>query len=114
MAKKRIFKIMFTNQGKVYEMYARRVGQGDLYGFVEVEELLFGEKSSLLVDPGEEQLKLEFNGVKKTYIPFHSVIRVDEVEKEGAGKILHLANQGNGSSPAVSQMPLPDKGPVKS
>lgn len=114
MARKRIFKVMFTNQGKVYEVYARRVGQGEMYGFIEVEELLFGERSSLLVDPGEEQLKLEFSGVKKTYIPFHSVIRVDEVEKEGAGKILQLASQPNGTLPGVSPMPLPDRGPVKS
>lgn len=111
MARKRIFRISFTNNGKVYEMYCRRVNHGELYGFVEVEELLFGERSSLLVDPGEEQLKLEFSGVKKTYIPFHSVIRIDEVEKEGSGKIIHLANQGAGM--ASPSLPLPDKGPAK-
>ena len=112
MARKRIFRVSFTNNGKLYEIYCRRVGQGELYGFVEVEEIVFGEKSSLLVDPGEEQLKLEFNGVKKTFIPFHSVIRIDEVEKEGAGKVLHLANQQQqGVSPAL---PVPEKGPVKS
>ena len=96
MKKKRIYKILFMNQGKAYEIYARQVTQGALYGFVEVEELLFGERTTLLVDPSEEQLKLEFNGVQKTYIPFQSVIRIDEVEKEGTGKIIHLASQAEG------------------
>jgi hypothetical protein len=114
MARKRIFKIMFTSQGKVYEIYARKVDHGTLYGFVEVEELLFGEKSTLLVDPAEEQLKLEFSGVNRTYIPFHSVIRIDEVDKEGSGKVLHLANQGGANGQLPQPMPIPDRGPAKS
>src|SRR6266540_417001 len=93
MAKKRIYKVIFSNQGKVYEIYARHVQQGEMYGFVEVEELVFGERTSLVVDPGEEQLKNEYSGVKKTYIPFNAVIRIDEVEKEGAGKVLQLASE---------------------
>ena len=36
----------------------------EMYGFVEVEQILFGEKSQLLVDPGEEKLKTEFAGGK--------------------------------------------------
>src|SRR4051812_40886626 len=43
MASSHIFKIMFVNQGKVYEVYARKVGQGRLFGFIEVEDLTFGE-----------------------------------------------------------------------
>ena len=37
----RVLRISFITQGKVYEIYARRVRQGDLYGFVEVQEILF-------------------------------------------------------------------------
>ena len=58
-----------------------------MYGFVEVEELLFGEKSSLLVDPSEDRLKSEFADVKRTFLPMHAIIRIDEVEKEGISKI---------------------------
>ena len=90
MAKKRVYKVIFLNQGKVFEIYARQVTSGDLYGFVEVQGLLFGERTTLVVDPSEEQLKLEFNGVGRTYIPFHSIVRIDEVEREGQGKILQL------------------------
>ena len=87
MASSHIFKIMFVNQGKVYEIYARKVGQGRLFGFIEVEELVFGERSSVVVDPGEERIKSEFTGVKCTMLPMHSILRIDEVKKQGQAKV---------------------------
>jgi hypothetical protein len=84
MASSHIFKIMFVNQGKVYEVYARKVSQGRLFGFIEVEELVFGERSTVVLDPGEERIKSEFTGVKCTMLPMHSILRIDEVKKQGA------------------------------
>ena len=57
-----VFRISFLNQGKIYEIYAKRVQQGELYGFVEVQGLLFEDSSKLLVDPSTERLKAEFKG----------------------------------------------------
>lgn len=94
-AKTDIYKVLFVNQGKVFEIYARSVYQGNLYGFVEVEELLFGNKTTLLVDPAEERLQNEFAGVKRTFLPMHSIIRIDLVEKEGASKIRGSAGEDN-------------------
>ena len=96
-----IYKIFFMGQGQVYEIYARSVGHGDLFGFIEVEELVFGERTSVVVDPAEERIKTEFNGVKRTFIPMHSVIRIDEVEKQGISKV-SKAEGGN-----VTQFPMP-------
>ena len=87
MASSHIFKIMFVNQGKVYEVYARKVSQGRLFGFIEVEELVFGERSSVVLDPGEERIKSEFTGVKCTMLPMHSILRIDEVKKQGTAKV---------------------------
>ena len=92
---KRIYKVIFLNQGKVYEIYARNVYQGNLYGFIEIEELIFQEKSSMLVNPAEERLQTEFAGVQRSYIPIHSVLRIDEVEKEGASKIRGTSEPGD-------------------
>src|SRR5687768_16401748 len=100
MASSHIFKIMFVNQGKVYEVYARKVGQGRLFGFIEVEELVFGERSSVVLDPGEERIKSEFTGVKCTMLPMHSILRIDEVKKQGQAKISALEAGGN-----VAQFP---------
>jgi hypothetical protein len=112
MARKRIFKIIFTNDGKIYEIYARQVISGELYGFVEAQGLLFGERTTLVFDPAEEQLKLEFNGVNRTYIPFHTIIRIDEVEKEGPGKVLQLSQREKGEHRLPPPTSAPGKGPV--
>ena len=47
-----------------------------------------------------ERIRAEFAGVQRSYIPLHSVLRVDEVEKQGTSKI--SAIEGN-----VAQFPLP-------
>jgi hypothetical protein len=101
MAASNIFKVIFHNQGKVYEIYARKVGHGSLFGFVEVEELIFGERSAVVVDPSEERIQSEFAGVKRTYLPLHAVIRIDEVRKSGVSKVV----AADGSN--VTQFPYP-------
>jgi hypothetical protein len=84
---KSIFRVIFINQSKIYELYAREVSQASMLGFIEIGDFIFGERSKLLVDPAEEKLKAEFEGVKFTYVPHHSIIRIDEVEKEGKNRI---------------------------
>ena len=87
---KSIYKVRFVNQGNVYEVFARKVYASDLMGFVTIEELIFGERSAIVVDPSEEKLKNEFAAVKRSLIPMHAVIRIDEVEKEGPARISEL------------------------
>jgi hypothetical protein len=94
MGHKTVYRIFFTSQGKAYEIYAREVGQAELYGFIAIEGLLFGEKSALLLDPAEEGLKNEFQGVNRLLIPFHNIGRIDEVEKEGRGQVVALTSTG--------------------
>jgi hypothetical protein len=101
MPSSHIFKVMFVNQGKVYEVYARKVSHGSLFGFVEIEELVFGERSSVVLDPGEERVKTEFSGVTRSYLPLQSIVRIDEVRKQGVAKIV-AAEGGN-----VTQFPMP-------
>ena len=45
-----IYKIIFFSMGQIYEVYARHIFQSDLYGFIEVEQLVFGERSQMLVE----------------------------------------------------------------
>jgi hypothetical protein len=101
MAPSHIFKVIFHNQGKVFEIYARKVGHGQMFGFIEIEELIFGERSTVVVDPTEEKIQSEFAGVKRTYLPLHSVIRIDEVRKSGVSKV----SAADGTN--VAQFPFP-------
>jgi len=98
---KSIYRICFICQDTSYELYARSVGESDLFGFLEVDEFVFGETTQLLVDPSEERLKNEFSSVKRTYIPMHSIVRIDEVDKEGVSKAIDNKNNN------ISQFPNP-------
>jgi hypothetical protein len=104
-----IFRIAFHNNGKVYQLHAEQVAQGDLYGFIEVRGLLFDEHTAVVIDPSEERLKDEFAGVSRILVPMHAVIRIEEVEKRGQNKIMEL----DGSSANITPFPLPGSGPKR-
>jgi len=72
-----------------------------VFGVVVVEDLVFGARTSVVVDPAEVRLKAEFEAVKRTFVPLHAIIRIDEVEKQGVSKI-HPYDGDN-----VSQFPIP-------
>ncbi len=95
MEDSRLFKIAYYNQDKVYELYAKQVYESDLYGFLIIEEVVFGSQSDVVIDPSEEKLKTEFESVKRSFIPVHSVIRIDEVKEQGMCKIKDNTAKGN-------------------
>ena len=101
-----IYKVVFFNQGQIYEVYARSIYQSDLNGFIEVEDYIFGSKSQMVIDPGEDKLRAEFEGVQRSFIPFNAVIRIDEVEKEGVAKVTDT----DGSNVTPFPMPVPRDG----
>jgi len=107
MADETIYRVTFMNQGEVYEIYARQVAQGGLFGFIEIEDLVFGERSKILIDSSEERLKSEFDGVTRTFVPLHAVLRIDEVEKAGRGRI----TSGDGKVTSFPHVAIP--APVK-
>ena len=108
MSEKHIYKIVFINREQVYEVYAKSVYQGDMYGFVIVEGFVFGEKSAIVLDPGEEKLRAEFEGVKRSFIPIHEIIRIDQVERQGIAKVISdkLSSNSGGN---VSSLYVPEK-----
>jgi hypothetical protein len=98
-AKRKLYRVSFLSQGKVYEVFVRKVSQSGLYAFVEIEQLVFGERSGVVVDPAEEKLKTEFADVVRSYIPMHAVLRIDEVSKQGIAKILEAGGEGSKVTP---------------
>ena len=101
-----IYKVIFLNQGQVFEMYAKQIYQSDLWGFLEVEEFVFGERTQMVVDPSEEKLKAQIEGVVRSFVPMHSIVRIDEVERLGTPKI----SEARGVSNVMPfPFPMPDK-----
>ncbi len=99
-----IYKVLFHSMGQIYEVYAHNIYSSDLYGFIEVEDYIFGKRSKVVIDPAEDKLRTEFESVQRSFIPMHAVIRIDEVEKEGVAKVTETTT-GN-----VTPFPMPVPG----
>ena len=99
MKTKNVYKIIFIQLGEIYEVFAKKIYQSDMYGFIEVEEYIFNKDKQLVVDPSSEKLKSEFSMVKRSYIPINSIVRIDVVNETGEAKIKE--NRGQ-----VSPFPL--------
>ena len=65
----RLYKVIFYNQGMVYEIFAKEVGQGGLFGFIEVQHLVFGAKTTVVIDPTEDRLKTVFSSLSSLDSP---------------------------------------------
>ena len=105
-----MYKVVFQSQGQVVELYARHVGQGAIFGFVEVEEIVFGARSELVVDPSEEGLRAEYGDAKRLFLPLHAILRIEEVEREGTPRVRAAAPEGSG---IVTPFPVPVYSPGK-
>ena len=87
MANDRLYKVIFLNHGKVYELYCTGVTSSGLWGFVEISGMVFDTGDSMVVDPTEEKLRDEFEGVEVLHVPMHAVLKVEEVRKKGQAVI---------------------------
>ncbi|MFM2486917.1 DUF1820 family protein [Celerinatantimonas yamalensis] len=88
-----VYRIQFVSNGKYYELYAKNVSQGSLFGFIEVSDFVFNSNSTVVVDPSEEKLKIEFADVESSFIPMHNVLRIDRVSKPGAVKLTDVSDK---------------------
>ncbi len=87
MATSEIYRVSFLKHGKVYEMYCTDVSNSDLWGFVDLSGLVFGESDAVVVDPTEEKMRDEFEGVEVLCLPMHSILSIEQVKKRGKAVI---------------------------
>ena len=85
--KQKLYRVAFLNHGKVYELFCSSVNTSHLLGFLEVAGLEFDSNDSLVIDPTEEKMRDEFDGVEVLHLPLHSVLRVEQVNNKGQAVI---------------------------
>jgi hypothetical protein len=101
----KLFKVTFLNHGRIYELYARHVASGNLWGFTEVSELVFDVNDGVVIDPTEERLRDEFGDTRVLHLPMQSIVRIEEVEKKGQSAIRDAAT----GEAVVTPFPMPAK-----
>ncbi len=102
---KTLYKVTFLNHGKIYELYAERVGSSALWGFTEIADLVFDVHEGLVIDPTEDRLREEFAGTRVLHLPMQSIVRIEEVEKKGQSAIRDAAS----GEKVVTPFPMPTK-----
>lgn len=106
MPQRTLYKIVFLNGGRVYELYARHVSSSHLWGFTEVADLVWDSPGdNVVIDPTEERLRDEFGGARRLHLPMQSVLRVEEVDRRGQ---LAIRDSASGER-IVTPFPLPGK-----
>ena len=83
----RVYRVLFHNQGKIFDVFVRSVGRAELFGFLELQDFVFSNPTSMVIDPTEDRLRNEFESVKRVFIPIANVERIDEVNEVGEAKI---------------------------
>ncbi|MFC5571278.1 DUF1820 family protein [Lysobacter yangpyeongensis] len=102
---KPLYKVTFHNAGRIYELYARKVASGALWGFTEVSELVFDVHDGMVIDPTEERLRDEFAATRVLHLPMQSIVRIEEVERKGQSAIRDATT----GEKVVTPFPMPGK-----
>lgn len=82
-----IYRVLFHNQGKIYDVYVSSVDRAQIFGFLELKDFQFSKPSSMVIDPTEDKLRHEFESANRVLVPIANVERIDEVSKVGEAKI---------------------------
>lgn len=85
-----LYRIEFIQHGQRYQLFVRELTYSSLFGFIEVADFVWDTHTSVVVDPSHEKLKDEFVDVTRTFIPMHTVLRIDSVTKKGQAKITEI------------------------
>lgn len=94
--------VTFTRDDDLYQVCARRVAPSELYGLIEIGEFIF-PANKLVYNPGEERIRREFSGIKRTWIPYHTIVRIDEVA-DGRESEIKIVRMEPGSKPAPEKL----------
>ena len=88
---KTYYRVSFTSDNELYQVCARHVSASDLYGLIEIGDFIF-PASKLVYNPGEERLRREFEGIRRTWLPYHAIVRIDEIldSRESEARIVPL------------------------
>jgi hypothetical protein len=95
--KESIYRVSFMHKDEIYEVFAFGIANSNLFGFIEIDELIWENDTAVVIDPTKERLREEFKDVTCIFIPLHTVLRVDIIEKTkmGSAKIVPIKEGSN-------------------
>jgi hypothetical protein len=105
MGNRILYKVTFLSAGKIYELYARRVSSGALWGFTEISDLVFDVNDGVVIDPTEERLRDEFGHTRVLHLPMQTILRIEEVDRKNPAAI----RDASSGEKVITPFPMPVK-----
>lgn len=76
-----IFRVHFTWKEKEYILKAQSLDMTHPY-FVSIKDLVLPEKSSVLINPADDEIRKNFGDVRQLMLPFQSVSLIEEYRED--------------------------------
>jgi hypothetical protein len=76
-----VFRVHFTWKEKEYSLKAESLDMTHPY-FVAIKDLLLPEKSNVLINPADDEIRKNFGEVRQLMLPFQSVSLIEEYRED--------------------------------
>ncbi len=102
------YRVTFSHEDELYQVCAREVSTSDLLGLIEIGDFIFPE-NKLVYNPGEERIKREFEGIHRTWVPYHAIVRIDEISDSRESEVKIVPFESGRKATKPSPLPNPDR-----
>ena len=83
-----LYKVYFRWKEKDVELMAKSLDMTHPY-FVSIKDLVFKDKSSLIINPSQDDVRKQFGDANHLMIPFQTVTLIEELrEEKNDGKVM--------------------------
>jgi hypothetical protein len=96
MENKKLFRVQFLTGKKEFDIKALQVKDSEFFGFLEISDFVLTDPSKVVITPEEDELKKEFEGIKRILVPYQHIRRIDEYnenEKKIVSPFLKIKNK---------------------
>ncbi|PLX71039.1 MAG: DUF1820 domain-containing protein [Denitrovibrio sp.] len=98
---KKLYKIIFIDEDKkIQTLHASKLNPSSFLGLVEISDIVFIEKSEIIITPDDGDLQQKFKNVERSFIPLNSIIRIDEVMLEKETPVIRLYSEDQNEDPS--------------
>lgn len=81
-----LYRVCFKWKEKEVELMAKSLDLTHPY-FVSIKNLVFSTEPKLVINPSEEEIRKTFGRSDHLMIPFQTVLLIEELPENGAGKV---------------------------
>ncbi len=90
---KELYRITILDENKEnITLYATNVYQADFAGFIEISGIEFPSQSDIILTPGEDKAHTLFKDTKRIIMPFHHILRIEEIKDDKKSQIINIFN----------------------